>query len=90
MFSSLIGQTDAEVGFVSLLSVSDPQREDVVSLDHRVLAALEHRLLVPQPLGLRSVCVHLTVQDDFLTLFGFRVLQRRDDLQFLCVIENLG
>ncbi len=84
MLSSLIGQVDAVVGFVSLLGVSDPQGEDVVSLDHHVLAALKHSLLVLQPFGLCSLCVHLAVQDDFLTFFGLRVLQWRDDLQFLC------
>lgn len=84
LLSSLIGQVDAVVGFVSLLGVSDPQGEDVVSLDHHVLAALKHRLLVLQPLGLCSLCVHLAVQDNFLTFFGLRVLQRRDNLQFLC------
>lgn len=84
LLSSVIGQIDAEVGFISLLGVSDPQGEDVVSLDHQVLTALEHRLLVLQPLGLRSICVHLAVQDHFLSLFDLRVLQRRDDPQFLC------
>lgn len=78
----MIGQADAEVGLVSLLGVLDPQGEDVVSLDHQVLAALEHRLCVPQPLGSGFVCVHLAVQDDLLALFGFRVLQWCDDLQF--------
>lgn len=82
LLSPVIGQADAEVSLVSLLGISDPQGEDVVSLNHQVLAALEHCLCVLQPLGLRSVCVHLTVQDNFLALFGFRVLQWCDDLQF--------
>lgn len=84
LLSSLIGQVDAEVATISLLGVSDPQGEDVVSLDHHVLAALEQCLLVLQPLGLRSLWIHLAVQDDFLSFFGLRVLQWRDDLQFFC------
>lgn len=73
MVSSLIGQVDAVVGFVSLLDFFDSQGEDIVSLGYYVLAALKYGVVVLQPLGLCSLCVDLTVQHDLLTFFALRV-----------------
>ena len=84
LLSSLVGQDDGVVGYVSLLGIFDPQREHIVSLDHDELAALKHSLVVLQPLSLGSLRVHLTVQDNLLAFLRLCVLQWGEDSEFLC------
>ena len=79
LLSSLVGQDDGVVGYVSLLGIFDPQREHMVSLEHDVLAALKHGLNVLQPLRLGSLRVHLTVKHDLTSLLHFCIFNGRDD-----------
>lgn len=82
VLSSVIGQADGIDGLISLLGVSDPQREDVVPLSHHVLAALKNGLLILQPLGLRSFRVCLAVKHDLASLLHLGVFDRSYDPQF--------
>lgn len=82
LLSSLISQADGIAGLIAILGISDPQREDVVPLSHHVFAALKNGLLVFQPLGLGSLHVCLTVEDNFASLLHLCVFNRCDDSQF--------
>lgn len=82
LFSSLIGQADGVAGLIRLLSISDPQGEDVISLSHHVLAGLKYCLLILQPLGLGSFCIGLTVEHNFTSFLCLCVFNWCDDTQF--------
>lgn len=88
MFTAMICQCNSISGFICLLSTLDPQRKHVVFLDHDKLAALKHGLLVLQPLSFSSLSVHLTVEDDLLSLFGFCVFDWCIDPEFFCGNQN--
>lgn len=84
VFSSLIDQTDGVVSLISLLSISDPQGEDVIPLSHHVLAGLKDCILILQPLCLGSFCIGLTVEHNFTSFLHLCVFNGCDDPQFFC------